>query len=442
MIVRDAAQLLPPCLASVRGIVDEIVIADTGSQDATISVAQCFGARVISIPWKDDFAQARNAALREVHTGWVLSLDADEQLDENARRHIPRLLQNGRVGGYQVTIRNYMRSLADRLWDRPAKHNDSALPAARQYPAYVEHQNVRLFRRAPETYFVGRVHESVGPAIEKTGKRLGQANFLIHHFGLASDHDSQARKNQFYRQLGRQKIRDLPENAQAHFELGLLEMDNFHNLLGAQELFEQARTLDSRFGLAWLFEGLTLEKQGQHLAALRCLLQAEHSGYRTALLFETRGDAYYNVGDFVSACESYAAARRRDARNLSLRSKFGLSVLRSGDRAGGLAEIRTAIAAAPQTPDLHDRLILALVSIGDLPAAATSAATKLRVTESPTPRDFLRAASLYGKAGDWPCAGRIAAEGLRTHPQDASLLQASAEIATAEAGLHTLSALK
>ena len=46
------------------------------------------GARVVSIPWQNDFAKARNLALEQVHADWVLSLDADEQLDPSA----PRLL--------------------------------------------------------------------------------------------------------------------------------------------------------------------------------------------------------------------------------------------------------------------------------------------------------------------------------------------------------------
>jgi len=429
MIVRDAVELLPACLASVRGIVDELVIADTGSQDATIAVAQSFGARVIPIPWQDDFAAARNLALQEVRCDWVLSLDADEQLDAKAKAQIPRLLRSRDVAGYQVTIRNYMQSLKDRVWDRPAQRNDSAIPAARQYPAYVEHQNVRLFRREEQIYFIGRVHESVGPAIEQAGRRLADADFLIHHFGLAGDEANQARKNTFYRELGRQKLLDLPQNAQAHFELGLLEMDNFHDLPVALELFARARSLNPRFGLAWFFEGLTLEKQGQHVPALRRLAEAERCGYRTALLAETRGDAHYNVGDFPDARESYAVARRRDACNFSLRSKFGLAVLRAGDPGRGLLEMRRALAAAPAQPDLHDRLILALVFTGDLPAAATAAEAKLRTSETPLPRDFLRSATLWSKSGDWGNAARIASEGLLAYPSEGSLVLAAEEIA-------------
>src|SRR5579863_2315074 len=223
MIVRDAAKLLPDALASVCELAADICIADTGSRDDTIAVARQFGARVISIPWNNDFAAARNLALAELHTDWVLSLDADERLDSGATKLLATLLQNSADAGYQVTIRNYVLSLQDRVWDRAAKPNDQLLPSAGAYPAYVEHENVRLFRRDPSIYFVGRVHESVGSTILESGRTLGAATFFIHHFGLAMDEETRARKNRFYRELGREKIREMPKNAQAHLELGLVE---------------------------------------------------------------------------------------------------------------------------------------------------------------------------------------------------------------------------
>jgi tetratricopeptide (TPR) repeat protein len=80
MIVQNEAENLPNCLASVRDIVDEIVILDTGSTDDTIAVAELFGAIVHRIDWPNDFAIARNQALQYVTGDWVLVLDGDETL--------------------------------------------------------------------------------------------------------------------------------------------------------------------------------------------------------------------------------------------------------------------------------------------------------------------------------------------------------------------------
>ncbi len=89
MIVKNGERDLPDCLASVRGVVDEIVVADTGSSDASIEIARAAGARVISIPWENDFAKARNLSLAEVTSDWLLLLDADERLDAGAPTLLP-----------------------------------------------------------------------------------------------------------------------------------------------------------------------------------------------------------------------------------------------------------------------------------------------------------------------------------------------------------------
>ena len=80
MIVRDEASDLPRCLDSARGMVDEMVVVDTGSADATRDVAAAAGALVHDVPWRDDFAAARNASLDLCRGRWVLVLDADEVL--------------------------------------------------------------------------------------------------------------------------------------------------------------------------------------------------------------------------------------------------------------------------------------------------------------------------------------------------------------------------
>ena len=68
MIVKNAERDLPECLASVRGVVDEIVIADTGSTDSSVAIARETRAQAISIGWSDDFAKARNLSLHEVRS--------------------------------------------------------------------------------------------------------------------------------------------------------------------------------------------------------------------------------------------------------------------------------------------------------------------------------------------------------------------------------------
>lgn len=427
MIVRNAAELLPACLASARGSVDEMVLADTGSEDHTIEVAQQHGARVVSIGWNNDFAEARNRALAEIKSDWVLVLDADEQLDPAAGRVLPGLVGDAAVAGYQVTIRNYVLSLEDRIWDRAAKANDSLLPAALACPGYVDHENVRLFRRHPAVYFTGRVHESVGPSIEKSRGKLAPATFCIHHLGLAADPETRARKNILYRELGHQKLQDTPNNAQAHLEVGLVEMDNFGNLQEALARFADAARLKPGWGMAWFFEGVALLKLDRFAEALECFRQAERRGHTTALLAEIKGDAHYNLGQYAEARASYEVALRRERGNPLFESKLGLAVVRDGQVEKGLRLIEHAVLSKPGIGELHDRLMLTLVWLDRVDEAAAIAQNKLVALERPVAHDFLRAASLWARLGQWPRAVAALEAGLDAYPKSDVLLRSLEE---------------
>src|SRR6202051_5190164 len=94
MIVKNGGDDLRLCLRSVAGLVSQIVIADTGSTDNTLAIAQEFGATVVSFPWTNHFADARNAALEPITTDWVLVLDADEELSPEAASGVPALRRN------------------------------------------------------------------------------------------------------------------------------------------------------------------------------------------------------------------------------------------------------------------------------------------------------------------------------------------------------------
>ena len=81
VIARNEERCIARCIDSVRGVVDDVVVVDTGSTDNTRQIAADHGARVFDFEWNDDFAAARNFALAQVRTDWVLWVDADEWLD-------------------------------------------------------------------------------------------------------------------------------------------------------------------------------------------------------------------------------------------------------------------------------------------------------------------------------------------------------------------------
>lgn len=85
VIARDEAPRIERLLDSARAHVDEMLVLDTGSTDATPALARAAGARVEHFRWCDDFSAARNRALDLAAADWHLVLDADEWLEEGAQ---------------------------------------------------------------------------------------------------------------------------------------------------------------------------------------------------------------------------------------------------------------------------------------------------------------------------------------------------------------------
>ncbi len=103
MIVGNEEVFLSNCLQSIRNIVDEIVVVDTGSTDQTVSIAKQFDANVSVFPWKGDFAAARNEALQRCRNRWILYIDADEQLENTDINQIKPFLDD--PGKLAFTVR-------------------------------------------------------------------------------------------------------------------------------------------------------------------------------------------------------------------------------------------------------------------------------------------------------------------------------------------------
>lgn len=91
MIVKNEAENLRRCLHSLRGLMDEIIIVDTGSGDETVEIAKSFTDKVFHFEWCDDFSKARNFACAKASMDYIYSADADEVLDEKNRERFFQL---------------------------------------------------------------------------------------------------------------------------------------------------------------------------------------------------------------------------------------------------------------------------------------------------------------------------------------------------------------
>lgn len=97
MIAKNEERSLQRCLEAAKPLVDEMILADTGSSDRTAEIAREMGAKVVSFPWVNDFSAARNFALEQSDADWNLILDADEYVRDYSREKLEKEL-SGRSG--------------------------------------------------------------------------------------------------------------------------------------------------------------------------------------------------------------------------------------------------------------------------------------------------------------------------------------------------------
>jgi glycosyltransferase involved in cell wall biosynthesis len=434
MIVKNAADTLRPCLDSAYKVVSQIVIADTGSTDNTCDIAREFGATIISFPWENHFANARNAALTPMTTDWVLVLDADEELDRDAKNQIPALLKATDVGGYVTPIRNYMLSRFNRGWDRVGVPNDYRHERARKAPSYVAHENCRLFRRHPGIYFTGRIHELVEGQIKALGLKLAVANFFIHHFGQLADQEARDKKGIFYGDLLRAKAEERPDDYSAWTQLGLHEFEYFNRPDEALSCFERALTLQPTAPEPWLFKGMVFLKLQRYQEALNALEHDQRKGNSVALREGLRGDALYGVSRYKEARMAYCRALKLSGNDPLMESKLGYTEVKLGQKSAGLAKLRHAARVAPDVHSNNDRLMKGCIVAGRLEEAADVAERFTFVMGHP--RLFIRAASIRAQLKQWSQAEEILARGLQLFPESPELQQGRAEAASRKSETH------
>ncbi len=139
LIVKNEKDHIRDVLSSLAGV-DEIVVIDTGSQDNTVELARAFTDKVFTdYAWNDDFAEARNYALAHCTGDWVISIDADEVLEEGGIVKIRQLIDNAREDQLHFSVEMTAKGTG-------SKHN---LP--------------RIIRNDGQVRWVGAAHETLSP---------------------------------------------------------------------------------------------------------------------------------------------------------------------------------------------------------------------------------------------------------------------------------------
>lgn len=255
MIVRDEEDMVLNCLESARNVVDEIVVADTGSTDGTAALCRSYGADVLPFPWEGNFSAARNFTLEQATGNWILVLDADDEIDAADCDRIRPLMDDGQADAYLFVTKNLVG---------PADN-----------PSVLSYAQLRLFRNRPDFRYEGAIHERI-PTLSGAGRI---APVRVTHHGYLDPVVDRKKKVERNRSILEQEILQSPEDPSLHYYLGVELLRGGHPR-EALPHFEQAESLMSKHPSdCWLPElpakqAFCLWRLGLTAVALRVLKRA------------------------------------------------------------------------------------------------------------------------------------------------------------------------
>lgn len=298
IITKNEASKLRKCLKALAPYPWEVVVADTGSEDNSVEIAEQYGANVCSFAWIDDFAAAKNFAIAQAKSEMVLVLDTDEYLEPLDYEKLIRQIEAhpGAVG--RIERRN--------LYEADGEEREMR-----------EHTN-RLFSK--KLYcFQGKIHEQVvrRTADPKDDTRWGYetyyADLRAFHDGYGGTEEERKKKAERNIRLLIEAQREEPEDPYLQYQLGkgYYMAENYEK---AAEWFDKALYYDLDPKLEYVMDmvetyGYTLLKLGRARDAL--MLEGVYGEFakRADFLF-LMGLIYMNNEMFDRAVEEFIKATR------------------------------------------------------------------------------------------------------------------------------------
>lgn len=182
IITKNEAHIIGTTLKSLAGVVQEIVIVDSGSTDETVTICKSLGALVIETTW-DGYGANKNKGIDAAAHDWILNIDADEALDETLRQSIQQVHLQNENTVYEFNFRNFFCG----KWIR--------------FGEWAGDKHVRLFNRKKVKWNSAAVHESLSIDSDTVAVQL-KGNIL--HY-TTKDLDEYISKTVAYAKLNAQK---------------------------------------------------------------------------------------------------------------------------------------------------------------------------------------------------------------------------------------------
>ncbi len=377
MIVRNEEQFIEFCLASVRDVVDEIIVVDTGSTDRTAQISRQFGAKVYHYVWSDDYSAARNEAAKRARGEWILFMDADEVLDAESKHILRQAVEHPIADAYELLFYNYCST-------------DSSFPD-------IVHRVCRLYRNRPEYRFRGRVHENVATSIQEAGGLIAELDVVVHHYGYRPDVKNQRNKQERYLALLHAELEEKPDDiyvlfhlsaaycAEGEFEKAIPYLEKLVDLVPPSNTFAP-QSFSRLMNAYWAV--------GRSEDALKIASRAEELHVVHPEISFSKGNALLALERYSEALEAFREAIELGAQGkwlgdpgtYSHKARFGIARALAGlgryDEA--LKQLRQLLDEHSNYPSAHELAALLCSQLGDIPGAEVHWREFLRLVPTST----------------------------------------------------------
>lgn len=289
MIVRDEEDVLERCLESIRDIVDEIIIVDTGSVDNTKAIASGFTDKIYDFPWIDDFAAARNFAFSKGKGEYLMWMDADDVFPAQEKRKFFDLKEELMKNPCDVVMMFYDASF-DETGD-----------------ATFSYYRERLIRRCPQAKWLGFVHEVIPP--------FGNVRYTDIHFEHRKEKEGYSDRNLMIYEKMLQQGCNLDPREQFYYGRECYYHRNYEKAAEVFETFlkESAAWLENKLE-AVRFLSYSLQALGKEEEAFAALLQGLRLAPPTGELCCDIGRYFYEREEWENAIFWYENALHAEKR--------------------------------------------------------------------------------------------------------------------------------
>jgi glycosyltransferase involved in cell wall biosynthesis len=182
IICKNESAIIGNTLANLAGVSDDIIVYDNGSTDGTQDIARKYAVKVVEGPW-EGFGKTKTKANTIAKYDWILSLDADESLDDRLKNSIRNFSPGSPDEVYDLKFKNFLGN----------KHL--------KYGEWGGDRHIRLFNRQKVTWDDAAVHEQL---IFPAGVNIKSMWGYVLHLTMR-DMDDYARKMAHYAMLNAQK---------------------------------------------------------------------------------------------------------------------------------------------------------------------------------------------------------------------------------------------